>query len=208
MYPKGEQFLHDVYYTLHDSAIWDRTLLIITYDEHGGCYDHVPPPMNAVPPDNSAGELGFDFKRFGPRAPTVLVSPLIAAGTVFRAPGSTPFDHTSILKTLETRFGMPNLTQRDLAAPGLDGVLTLEVPRTDDPLSGITVPASSAALPAATAPDHLELALAAAAADLPVSDTAGNGMHVEMPAFHSGDEVIEYARKRYQAYKQQRIAGE
>jgi phospholipase C len=56
-------------------------LLIITYDEHGGCYDHVPPPMTATPPDSSAGEYGFDFTRFGPRVPTVLVSPLIPAGT-------------------------------------------------------------------------------------------------------------------------------
>ncbi len=172
-------------------------------------YDHVAPPTTAVPPDNSGpGELGFDFKRFGPRVPTVLVSPLIATGTVFRAPGPTPFDHTSILKTLEMRFGMPNLTQRDLAAPALDGVLTLSAPRTDDPLNGVAVPTSAAALPAAAAPDHLELALATAAADLPVSDLAGNGMHVEMPVFHTGDEALQYSHDRYQAYKQQRAAGE
>ncbi len=63
---------------------WNQTLLIITYDEHGGCYDHVPPPLGATPPDNSVCEYGFDFTRFGPRVTTVLVSPLIAAGTVFR----------------------------------------------------------------------------------------------------------------------------
>jgi phospholipase C len=112
---KGEQFLHDVYYTLFKSKLWASTLLIVTYDEHGGCYDHVPPPMNAVPPDNSVGEDGFDFKRFGLRVPTILISPLIPAGTVYRAPGATPFDHTSILATLEKRFGIPPLTQRDAA---------------------------------------------------------------------------------------------
>jgi hypothetical protein len=62
---------------------WGQTLLIITYDEHGGCYDHVPPPGGAIPPDRSTGEYGFDFTRFGVRVPAVLVSPLIAPGTVF-----------------------------------------------------------------------------------------------------------------------------
>ena len=65
---------------------WPGTLLVITYDEHGGCYDHVPPPWGAVPPDADTGEFGFGFDRFGVRVPTVLVSPLIAPGTVYRAP--------------------------------------------------------------------------------------------------------------------------
>ena len=83
----------------------NQTLLIITYDEHGGCYDHVPPPTGAVPPDKNAGEFGFDFRRFGVRVPAVLVSPLIAPGTVFRPSGTVPLDHTSILKTVENRLG-------------------------------------------------------------------------------------------------------
>src|SRR5581483_1040206 len=84
---KGEQFLHDVYYAIYGTKVWEKTLLIITYDEHGGCYDHVPPPENAVTPDASVGEQNFDFKRFGVRVPAVLVSPYIAQGTVYRAPG-------------------------------------------------------------------------------------------------------------------------
>jgi phospholipase C len=109
----GEQFLHDVYYTLYGSKIWPATLLIITYDEHGGYYDDVPLPANAVAPDNSPGEDGFDFKRFGLRVPTVLVSPLIPAGTVYRTASATPFDHTSILATVEKRFGVAPLTACD-----------------------------------------------------------------------------------------------
>ncbi len=109
----GEQLIHDVYYALRNGPAWNNTLLIVTYDEHGGCYDHVPPPTNAVPPDNTAGEYGFDFTRFGPRVPTVLVSPLIAAGTVFRvAADAMPLDHTSVLKTIETRWNLPALTAR------------------------------------------------------------------------------------------------
>src|ERR1700690_1887028 len=84
----GEQLIHDVYYALRGGPGWDQTLLFITYDEHGGLYDHVPPPSGATPPDATPGEFGFDFTRFGVRVPVVLVSPLIPAGTVFRVPGS------------------------------------------------------------------------------------------------------------------------
>jgi phospholipase C len=137
----GEQLLLDTYRAVRSGPDWDSTLLIITYDEHGGCYDHVPPPWGAEPPDSTPGEYGFDFTRFGPRVPTVLVSPLIPAGTVHRVPdGSTPFDHTSILATVEHRFGIQPLTKRDAAAPDVGAALTLATPRTDDPLSAVTAP--------------------------------------------------------------------
>jgi phospholipase C len=83
----GEQLIHEVYQALRGGPGWGQTLLVITYDEHGGCYDHVPPPAGAIPPDKDAGEFGFDFTRFGLRVPAVLVSPLIAPGTVFRGRG-------------------------------------------------------------------------------------------------------------------------
>jgi len=153
----GEQFIHDVYEALRAGPGWPQTLLVITYDEHGGCYDHVPPPWGATPPDNTAGEFGFDFTRFGVRVPTVLVSPLIAPGTVYRVPsGSVPLDHTSILKTVEQRWSLSALTARDGAAPGFGDVLTLTAARTDDVLSGVTVPVSGAVSPAAGQLSHLE----------------------------------------------------
>jgi phospholipase C len=153
----GEQLIHDVYEAVRGGPGWPQTLLVITYDEHGGCYDHVPPPSGATPPDTDAGEFGFDFSRFGLRVPTVLVSPLIAAGTVFRVPaGSVPLDHTSILKTVQQRWNLPALTARDAAAPGVGDVLTLTTPRTDDVLAGITVPVSAGPGPAAGQPSHLQ----------------------------------------------------
>ena len=153
----GERLIHDVYETVRSGPAWPQTLLVVTYDEHGGCYDHVPPPSGAVPPDNSAGEFGFDFTRFGVRVPAVLVSPLIAPGTVFRVPaGGAPLDHTSILKTVQQRWSLPALTARDAAAPGFGDVLTLAAPRTDDVLAGVTVPTSGATPPAAIAPSHLQ----------------------------------------------------
>jgi phospholipase C len=201
---KGEQFLHDIYYSLIGTPVWNQTLLIITYDEHGGCYDHVPPPENATPPDNSAGELGFDFKRFGVRVPTVLVSPLIAAGTALRAKSATPFDHTSILATLEERFGVPSLTKRDAAAPNVGAVLTLQKARTDDPLSGVKVPTSVVHPPVSSKPDKFEMAIAASAENLPIHDATGNGHHHVAPVFETGEAAKEYARQRYRQYAQQR----
>jgi phospholipase C len=152
----GEQLILDVYHAVKSGPAWHSTLLIVTYDEHGGCYDHVPPPWGATPPDSSPGEFGFDFTRFGPRVPTVLVSPLIAAGTVFRAPGPTPLDHTSILATVEHRWSLPALTRRDAAAPDVAGALTLTTPRTDDPMTGVVAPTATAIPPELAAqPSHL-----------------------------------------------------
>ncbi|MGP7996250.1 MAG: alkaline phosphatase family protein [Streptosporangiaceae bacterium] len=153
----GEQLIHDVYEAVRGGPGWPQTLLVITYDEHGGCYDHVPPPSGATPPDSDAGEFSFGFTRFGVRVPAVLVSPLIAPGTVYRAPaGGTPLDHTSILKTVEQRWGLPSLTARDAAAPGFGDVLTLAAPRTDDVLAGVTVPPPSGPGPSAAQPAHLQ----------------------------------------------------
>jgi phospholipase C len=153
----GEQLIHDVYEALRGGPGWPQTLFVLTYDEHGGCYDHVAPPWGATPPDSTAGEFSFDFTRFGVRVPAVLVSPLIAPGTVYRVPsGGTPLDHTSILKTVEQRWSLPALTARDAAAPAFGDVLTLAAARTDDALAGVTVPVSGGTSPAAGQLSHLE----------------------------------------------------
>ena len=167
----GEKLIHDVYYALQSGKNWNQTLLIITYDEHGGNYDHVPPPQGATPPDDSVGDQGFDFRRFGVRVPTVLVSPLIKAGTVFRVPdGTMPFDHTSILKTIERRWGLLPLTARDAAAPDVGDVLTLNAARVDDPLAGVKVPSSTGKTPTPNQPSHLQQVQADAVSHLLVVD--------------------------------------
>ena len=114
---EGEILLATVYNAIAQSEYyWPRTLLIITYDEHGGCFDHVVPPA-AIPPGGTLlpNPSNFQFNRYGPRVPAILVSPYIAAGTVLRPQGFaynavsagitttngvTPFDHTSIIKTV------------------------------------------------------------------------------------------------------------
>ncbi|MBV8334882.1 MAG: phosphoesterase [Alphaproteobacteria bacterium] len=201
---RGEQLIHDVYYALRNGPNWADSLLIVTYDEHGGCYDHVPPPSGAVPPDNSAGEFGFDYTRFGVRVPAVLVSPRIAAGTVFRAPqDATPFDHTSILKTVERRWNLPPLTRRDAAAPDLGVVLSLDRLRTDDPLTGVTVPVAAARNPAEDRPSHLQEVHAELVAALPVPDGRG-GIHHSMPALRTSADYDAYIRTRTATWKASR----
>ncbi|HEU5428492.1 MAG TPA: alkaline phosphatase family protein [Actinocrinis sp.] len=189
----GEQLIHDVYEALRTSPQWSSTLLIVTYDEHGGCYDHVPPPWGATAPDNSTGEFGFDFTRFGPRVPTLLISPLIAAGTVFRVPdGGTPLDHTSILKTIETRWSLKPLTARDAVAEHVGGAITLTTPRTDDVLAGVIVPVSGGITPSAGKISHLQAVLA----DLMARQVPA-GAHV--PAPRTSEEAEAFIHERSQA---------
>jgi phospholipase C len=196
----GEQLIHDVYYALRNGPKWNETLLIITYDEHGGCYDHVPPPLGAVVPDNSAGEFGFNFKRFGLRVPTVLVSPLIEAETVFRvADSATPLDHTSILKTVEKRWNLPNLTARDAAAMDVGAVLTLAQARTDDPLAGVVVPVAAAKNPDEIRPSHLQEVHAELVSELNVPDAMG-GVHHTIPLLKTSSDYREYIRARTAAW--------
>jgi len=137
----GERYIHDVYYALRESPAWKKTLLFVMYDEHGGCYDHVAPPWGALPPDDCSGQFGFDFTRFGVRVPAVLVSPWIAPGSIVRAPeGRPPFDHTSVLATIEHRWDLSPLSRRDRAAADVGHALNLDQAREDDPLLGLAVP--------------------------------------------------------------------
>jgi phospholipase C len=131
----GEAFLLSVYEAVRNGPQWDNTLLIITFDEHGGTYDHVPPPWGAQNPDGLNGdETGFKFDLFGVRVPTLLVSPFVYPSTVFRAKEEDiknhkyPFDHTSFIKTLLKWAGVydseaTNFGKRMQAAQTFEGVL-------------------------------------------------------------------------------------
>lgn len=129
----GEQLIAACYNALRAGPNWDGTLLLVTFDEHGGCYDHVPPPA-AVSPGPPYTD-GFRFDRFGPRVPAVIASPLIPAGSIIRPPDEArPFDHTSILATLHRAFDLgPGPNPRVDAAPDLLSALTLPEPSNRGP---------------------------------------------------------------------------
>ena len=131
----GEQLIADIYNMIKSSPAFEKTLFIITYDEHGGTYDHVPPPSGAKSPDvgQPAGQEGFLFNRFGVRVPCIVVNPYIKKGLIGRPDGYTPFDHASIIRTVQTCFELDgHLTERDKAAPDFSCLLTLSKPRKDD----------------------------------------------------------------------------
>ena len=98
----GEAFLFQVFLALTKSPQWDHTLFIVTFDEHGGTYDHVQPPWGAQNPGDKPGAYGFNFDLFGVRVPTLFISRYAYPMSVFRAPSGSayPFDHTSFIKTL------------------------------------------------------------------------------------------------------------
>src|SRR5262249_30837591 len=110
-----------------------------TFDEPVGSFDHVPPPT-AVQPWTAGKaptlEDGFQFDRYGGRVPTLLISPLIEKGTVFRSetPG-TPYDHTSLIATLlkwrRQSDKIADFGERTKKAPTFEKVITRSAPRTD-----------------------------------------------------------------------------
>ena len=182
----GEDFVQEVYDAVRHGKRWDRTLLVITFDEHGGLYDHVVPPLNATPPDDppTAGDEGFRFDRFGLRVPTLFVSPYVEEGTVVRASGATPFDHTSIIKTLCERWELEGLTARDRAAPSFAPVLSrsadqprLETPEvTPRPYERLPEPKAHEAPLGHLGQQALELSSAVMGEAVPVVKTAGEAV--------------------------------
>ncbi|HUJ27792.1 MAG TPA: alkaline phosphatase family protein, partial [Myxococcales bacterium] len=129
-----------------NTSVWQQSCLIVTHDEHGGFYDHVPPP-NAIPPgdtdqysnvQNGLGSAGkrstpgltgaFDFARYGVRVPAVIISPRIPSGVV----DHTVYDHTSVARTVRKAFGIDaSLSKREDSANDFSHLFTLQTPRTD-----------------------------------------------------------------------------
>jgi phospholipase C len=135
----GNALIKFVYETLRRSPVWNESLLIVTYDEHGGFYDSVPPPPGIPPGDGSPGygqpntlnTFGFQFDQLGVRVPAVLVSPWVPKNFV----DTTVYDHGSIPATLEKLFGLQPLTDRDRNANPVVHELILPEARQDCPLT-------------------------------------------------------------------------
>ncbi|XP_027337030.1 non-specific phospholipase C3-like [Abrus precatorius] len=139
---EGQKFVKEVYEALRACPQWNEILFVITYDEHGGFYDHVPTPVTGVPrPDDVAGPepFKFQFDRLGVRVPTIIISPWIQPGKVLHEPSgpfpTSQYEHSSIPATVKKIFNLPQfLTKRDAWAGTLEGLLTLSTPRTDCPV--------------------------------------------------------------------------
>jgi phospholipase C len=148
---RAQRLLGQVYNAIRkNDALWNSTLLVVLYDEHGGFYDHIEPP-SAVPPDIDHEEYTFD--RLGVRVPALLISPWVDQKVV-----STRFDHTSLLKYLIDKWSLEPLTERVREATSIAGaILPSPRPSSDMPKSvpvpPLTIKLTAAQLPIGAASD-------------------------------------------------------
>jgi phospholipase C len=112
----GEAWAYQILEAVLKSPAWSRTLLIYTFDEHGGYYDHVPPPTaiapDSIPPSLSPGDAAGGYNLYGPRVPGIVASPYSKPNGVT----NVVHDHTSALATIEAKWNLPALTYRDANA--------------------------------------------------------------------------------------------
>lgn len=165
----GEALIKATYEAIRNSPLWESSMLVVIWDEHGGFFDHVA-PTGAIPPGDraqfsGANQYGFTFDRYGPRVPAVIVSPFIPRNTI----DHRPYDHSSALATVERLFKLHPLTARDRAASDLRALASLSTAR--------SVPPELVALPSETELAHRQIAL----------DT----LEVEAPPPARPDEPIE-----------------
>jgi phospholipase C len=127
----GEALIHDIYTAIKNSRSSTgsnavNTMLLITFDEHGGTYDHVPPPAADAPhADESGGEMDFGFDRLGCRVPAIAVSAYTRRGTII----NDEMHHGSVIKTLCELHDLKPLTRRDAGANDLLSIVNLDAPR-------------------------------------------------------------------------------
>ncbi len=152
----GEGLIKSTYEAIRSSPIWPNSLLIITWDEHGGFFDHATPPLAVAPGDTTPGtghnKFGFTFEQYGPRVPAVVISPLIPKNSI----DHRLYDHASIPATVAKAFGLDPLTNRDRAANTLLPLVSLASAR-DTPAS-LPSPAPPLAAPALAVAHVAELA--------------------------------------------------
>jgi phospholipase C len=126
----GEALLHEIYTSVRESASTtgsnaSNTMLLVVFDEHGGTFDHVPPPAATPPGDGRRGEMDFTFDRLGLRIPAIAISAYTGAGTIVH----DAVHHGSLISTLTGKYGLDPLTKRDDGAPTIAGAVTLGSPR-------------------------------------------------------------------------------
>lgn len=179
----GELLIARVYNAVRSSPMWNKCLLVVTYDEHGGFYDHVVPSA-AVPPDALTDE--YSFTQYGPRVPALLISRMAPKGVVHNV-----FDHTSILRYASDKWGLPPLTARDAAANSIGAALDFNSPlRVDTPAS---VQASITA-PVPVASDSVSV-------NNHEQGLISFGRYLDAAMDHQGDKAIEAYQRMQKEYQ-------
>lgn len=135
----GEQLIWDVYTTIFTSQYKDNTLLIITHDEHGGCFDHVVPPTLPKELWQPGGQKGFNFDRLGVRVPMVMVSAYLQPNTII----NETFEHSSFIKTMCEKWNLDSLTPRDQFARSFADIFSSTKRDHFPPIKEPVIPAES-----------------------------------------------------------------
>lgn len=203
----GEALIKDIYEVLRASPQWNETLFVLTWDEHGGFYDHVTPPSKDIPPPGD-GETSypedFAFDRLGMRVPTLLISPWIPKGTVMSEPPesakpayNSEYEFTSIMASARRLLGMPNtsLTNRDAWSATFDHVIS------------DTFRDSPVQLPSAPMPEPADIAREA---DEPINDLQGDIMSAlarlegfeEVPSMQRQSELRAFMDQAWERYRE------
>jgi phospholipase C len=168
----GDAFLSQAFHAVATGPDSSSTVFIISCDEWGGFFDHVPPPRadapNSVDPDLVGGKSQLGF-----RVPTIVASPWSRGWALFPRVHHGTFDHTSILKLIEWRWGLPPLTARDATADVLNLALVLDFDNPRTPVPWLPRPADPA-------PTACAATFAASAAAAPAGATAGNSWQALM----------------------------
>jgi phospholipase C len=126
----AEVLVKRVYESLRNSPLWDKSVLVITFDEHGGMFDHVPPPKVEPLNDGSVDHnYGFRYDQLGVRVPALIISPWVKRNTI----DHTVYEHSSIIASVVRLFGLEHLTNRDARAADFLSKLSESAPRTDTP---------------------------------------------------------------------------
>jgi phospholipase C len=137
----GEKLIKQVYEIIRKSLRWNESMLVITWDEAGGFFDHVLPPA-AVPTGSRGQAHGYMFDQLGPRIPAVVISPLCPKNMIEHR----TLEHSVIPATVEQVFGLSPLTVRDGGIVGLQRLATLKSPRQNTPTTlpdPVAAPASA-----------------------------------------------------------------
>jgi phospholipase C len=203
----GDRIVWKVYQAIRNSQTvsgnnWQNTLLIITFDEHGGGYDHIPPPPATAPDatefNTGTGQEGFDFKRLGVRVPMVMVSAHIARNTIV----NSPMHHCSFLKTMQQKWGLTSLGPRQDSAPPFTEVFTSTLRDRDTwpdwkdypgPSSTLDAARMREADPGAVQLNGLQSSILDAIREFYADDPAVDSMAISMA--RDAKEFLERARK-------------
>lgn len=126
----AEALIKRIYEGLRNSPLWEKSVLVITFDEHGGLFDHVPPPKVRPIDDGSINHaFGFRYDQLGVRVPTLIISPWVKRGSI----DHTVYEHSSLIASVVRHFDLEHLTSRDREAADFLSKLSEKEPRKDAP---------------------------------------------------------------------------